>query len=123
MKVIIIPGPTDLKAVVDPENKGDYKGGLLIPGIYDDWPEAKEDGFTEIDVNGDTLRSLLVEISSRLNRNGIDQGPMCHITNDVKQAFEILINDKNYVLTPDGIETKLQRNDEVTIVEDVIGFC
>jgi hypothetical protein len=123
MKVAIIPGPTDLKAVIDPGDDVNFKPGLLIPGIYDDWPEARKDGFTKIEVNGDTLRALLIEISNRLNRNGVDVGPMCFRTNDVKQSFEILVNDKNYVLTSGGIDAKLQRGDEVTILEDVIGFC
>jgi hypothetical protein len=124
MKVVIIPGPTDLKAVVDPEEDMKKKvGSLLIPGMYDDWPEARESGFTEIDINGDTLRALLVEISNRLNRGGVDQGPMCFDTNDVKQSFEILVNEKNYVLISHGLDTRLQCGDEVTILEDVIGFC
>jgi hypothetical protein len=63
MKVAIIPGPTDLKVVIDPGDDVNFKPGLLIPGIYDDWPEARENGFMEMDVNGDTLRALLVEIS------------------------------------------------------------
>jgi molybdopterin converting factor small subunit len=109
--------------VIDPGDDVNYKAGLLIPGIYDDWPEAREDGFTEININDNTLRALLIEISNRLNRNGVDQGPMCSRTNDVKQSFEILVNEKNYVLTSHGLETRLQSGDEITILEDVIGFC
>lgn len=123
MKVVIIPGPTDLKAIVNPDEDVKAKSGLLVPGIYDDWPEARENGYTEMDINDDTLKALLIEISNRLNRNGVDLGPMCSRTNDVKQSFEILVNKKNYVLTSHGLDTRLQSGDEVTILEDVIGFC
>ena len=124
MRLVVIPRSTDLKVIVDPDGKVKEKtGSFLIPGIYDNWPEAREKGFTEIDIAGETLRALLVEISNKLNRGGVDLGPICSRTNDVKQSYDVFVNEKNYVLAPQGIDTILHSGDEVKIIEDTTGHC
>ena len=123
MKVVVVPRSTDLKIVVDPAGDVNMESGFIIPGVYDYWPEARDKGFMEIEIAGDSLRELLAEISNRYHRAGVDLGPICPITNDVKNTYDVYVNEINYVLTSRGLDTKLQKNDEVKIIEDTIGHC
>ena len=46
-----------------------------------------------MEIAGETLRALLVEISNRLNQSGVDLGPICSRTNDIKPAYDVFVND------------------------------
>jgi hypothetical protein len=121
LKVVVIPRTIDLKIVVDPVNGVNMETGLsVIPGAYDYWPEARDKGLVEMEIAGNTLRALLAEISERYHRSGINIGPICPVTNDVRNTYDVYVNDKNYVLTSHGLDTVLDKDDEVKIIEDTI---
>ena len=121
MKIVIIPRTIDLRILIDPVDGVNMESGLsVIPGSYDYWPEAKDKVFIEMEIAGNTLRAVLTEISDRYHRSGINVGPICPVTNDVKNTYDVYVNDKNYVRTPHGLDTILNRNDEVKIIEDTI---
>jgi molybdopterin converting factor small subunit len=121
MKIVVIPRTIDLRIIVDPVDGVNIESALsVIPGAYDHWPEAKDKGFVEMEIAGNTLRALLKEISDRYHRSGINIGPICPVTNDVKNTYDVYVNDKNYVRTPHGLDTILNKDDEVKIIEDTI---
>ena len=124
MKAMVILHPAKLKIIINPEGKPENSAGsVYLPGLYQPWPEARGQGFAEINVVGDTLRALLVEISSRYERTGIGYDLISPDNNDVKLDFNVLVNDKNYFLIPDGIDNKLKDGDVVKITENIIGLC
>ena len=121
MKVLVIPRTIDLRILIDPVDDVNIESGLsVIPGAYDYWPEARDKGFVEMEIAGNTLRALLTEISDRYHRSGINIGPICPVTNDVKNTYDVYVNDKNYVRTSQGLDTILNKDDEVKIIEDTI---
>jgi hypothetical protein len=121
MKVVVIPRTIDVRIIIDPVDELEIESALsVIPGAYDYWPEAKEKGFVEIEIAGNTLRALLTEISDRYHRSGINIGPICPVTKDIRNTCDVFVNDKNYVRTPRGLDTVLNKNDEVKIIEDTL---
>jgi molybdopterin converting factor small subunit len=124
MRVAIVPNFEQLKIVVNPDSKLTLEvGSSSLSTLYVPWPEAREIGFTEIDLEGDTLRALLAEIGTRYKQAGIDFEPICPITSNLKSDFDVFVNGKNYVLLTHGLEAKLKDGDEVKIMEDTLGHC
>ena len=123
MKVVLIPNPTDLKVIVDPGSYVPEKTGFIIPGMWAPWPEAQEKGFVEIDVAGDTLRALLVEITKQYKQAGVDYDPICPNKGDIKFDFDVLVNGKQYAVQSHGLDASLKTGDVVEVNEATIGFC
>jgi molybdopterin converting factor small subunit len=124
MRVAIIPIFDKLKVIVNSNvDLSSETNSSYLPGQFEAWPEARQKGFAEIDLNGDTLRVLLEEVGSRYKQVNVDFEPICPITNDVKLEYDVLVNGKNSALLINGLETKLQDGDEVNIEADVVGHC
>jgi molybdopterin converting factor small subunit len=124
MKAAIIPGFAALRIKVNP-NCEVTQGtcGSIEPGLYAPWPEAKKKGVVELEIEGETLRALLCEISKVYRQANVDFEPICPITNEVGFDFDVLINEKNYFTLAHGLDTKLKDGDEVKVKRDVIGHC
>jgi molybdopterin converting factor small subunit len=124
MRAAIVPHFEQLRVVVNPNGK--VTPEVVSPSLstlYAPWPDAQETGFTEINVEGDTLRALLAEIGARYKQAGVDFEPICPITSDLKLDFDVFVNGKNYVLSTHGLEVKLKDGDEVKILADTLGHC
>jgi molybdopterin converting factor small subunit len=124
MRVMIVPHFEQLRVLVNPDGKAAPEVSLSsLPTMYAPWPGAREKGFAEIDVEGDTLRALLVEITNRYKQAGVDFEPICPITHNLKLDFDVFVNGNNFVLLTHGLEAKLTDGDEIKIVEDTLGHC
>ena len=124
MKVAIVPCLEHLRVIVDSHGKvAPERSSPAISTLYAPWPDAREKGFTEIDVEGDTLRALLGEIGTRYKEENVDFEPICPITNDLKLDYDVFVNGKNFILLAHGLELKLGDGDEVKILADTLGHC
>ena len=124
MRVTVIPKFEKLEVIVNPN--GDVTPEICssyLPGLYVPWPDARQKGFVEIDLEGDTLRVLLAEVGIRYKQVNVDFEPICPVTNDLKLEFDVFVNGKNYALLTKGLETKLQDGDKVSIEPETIGHC
>ena len=117
MKVVIFPGLVELKIKVNPTKKVTREGlpYIVMPWMFAPWPEAKNKGVIEVELEGATLRALLNELSVLYKKAGVDFEPINSKTNDVDFDYEILVNGKKYVGLPQGLETKLRKGNEVVI--------
>jgi molybdopterin converting factor small subunit len=124
MKVAIVPRFENLTVIVDSHGKvNPERSSSAISTLYAPWPDAQEKGFAEIDVDGDTLRALLVEVGTRYKKVNVDFEPICPITNDLKLDYDVFVNGKNFILLAQGLEARLKNGDEVKIQADTIGHC
>jgi len=124
MKVAIIPHTEQLKIIVN--HKGEMAPetySSALPALYAPWPDAREKGFIEIEVEGQTLRALLAELGHRYKQVNVDFEPICPITDDLKFDYDVFVNGKNYVVLSHGLDAKLSDGDEVKVMEDTIGHC
>ena len=60
MMVAIVPHFEQLSVVVNPDGNlnPEVCSSSYVPGLYAPWPDARERGFTEIDVKGDMYLTL-----------------------------------------------------------------
>jgi molybdopterin converting factor small subunit len=124
MKVAIIPRGEQLKIIVNYNGETAIEtSASALPGLYAPWPDAREKGFIELEVEGQTLRALLAELGRRYKKVGVDFEPICPITNDLKFDYDVFVNGKNYVILSHGLDAKLSDGDEVKVVEDTLGHC
>lgn len=124
MKAAIIPHGEQLKIIVNPNGEGAIETSASgLPALYKPWPEAREKGFAEIEVEGQTLRALLAEVGHRYEQVDVDFKPICPITNDLKLDYDVFVNGKNYVTLSSGLDAKLSDGDEVKVTEDTLGHC
>ena len=124
MRVAIVPHFEQLRVLVNPNDKVTPEtDSPSLSTLYAPWPDAREKGFTEIDVEGDTLRAVLAEVGTRYKQANVDFEPICPITNDLKLDYDVFVNGKNYVLLTQGLEAKLRDGDEVKILADTLGHC
>jgi molybdopterin converting factor small subunit len=123
MRLAIVPDFEQLKVLVNHGGRVTPGSPSSLPGLYAPWPDARQKGFAEIDVEGDTLRALLAEVGSRYKQAGVDFEPICPITSDLKLDYDVFVNGKNYVLLNHGLESKLEDGDEVKITGDTLGHC
>jgi molybdopterin converting factor small subunit len=124
MRVAVIPQLDKLKVIVN--SSADLTSeicNVYLPDKYAPWPDARQKGFVEIDLEGDTLRVLLEEIGIRYKQVNLDFEPICRETNDLKQEYDMLVNGKNWALLTKGLDTKLQDGDEISIWADIVGYC
>ena len=124
MKVAIVPQLEHLTVIVDSHGKMlSERSSSAISTLYAPWPDAQEKGFAEVNIEGDTLRALLVEIGTRYKGANVDLEPICPLTNDVKMDYDVFVNGKNFVLLAQGLETTLNDGDEIKIQADTTGHC
>jgi molybdopterin converting factor small subunit len=117
MRVVIMPGFSELIIVANPTQEMTRKGmlSIVMPWLYAPWPNAKEKGIIEMDVSGDTLRALLVELTARYKEANVDFQPISPTTNDLDFDYDVLVNGKNYVALADGLDAKLKDDDTVIV--------
>ena len=117
MRVVILPGFSELIIVVNPTQEVTRKGmlSIVMPWLYAPWPNAKEKGIIEMDVNGDTLRALLVELTARYKEANVEFQPINPTTNDLDFDYDVLVNGKNYVALAKGLDAKLKDDDTVIV--------
>jgi hypothetical protein len=124
MRIAIVPHFEQLTVLVNYDGLVASKSPVSsIPGLFTPWPGAREKGFAEIEVEGDTLRAILAEVGSCYKQAGVDFEPICPITKDIKIDYDVFVNGKNYVLLDHGLESKLKDGDEVKIQADTLGHC
>ena len=117
MKVVIFPGLVELKIKVNPTKEITREGlpYIVMPWMFAPWPEAKNKGVIEVEIEGANLRALLNELSVFYKKAGVDFEPINPKTHDVDFDYEILVNGKKYVGLKRGLETKLRKGNEVVI--------
>jgi len=117
MRVVIIPGLTELRIKIDPIRKVTREGlpYILMPWMFAPWPEAREKGVVEITTRGETLRGLLTELSDQYKQANVDFEPINPKTGDVDFDYDVSINGKNYIGLSRGLDTKLRKGNEVVI--------
>jgi molybdopterin converting factor small subunit len=117
MKVAILPGFSELIVIINPAGKVTREGLLTInmPWLYTPWPEARESGVIELTMEGETLRELLTVLAERYRQAGVDFEPINPGTNDVDEDYDVLINGKDYVAIPHGLNAKLKDGDRVKV--------
>lgn len=117
MKAAIMPGFSELRIIVNPPGEASREGmlNLIMPWLYAPWPGAEKKGFAEIEVEGDTLRALLAELSEQYKQVNVDFDPFNPRTNDLDSDYDVLVNGKNYINLPGGLTAKLRDGDEVQV--------
>lgn len=124
MKVVIIPHSTELRIVVNPRGEITREAcSSIVPGLFAPWPDAKEKGIIEVEVEGETLRALLTKLTESYNKVNIDFQPICPVTNDVAFDYDVFVNGRNYVVLPHGLDAKPEDGDEITVKADTMGNC
>ena len=117
MRVVIIPGLVELRIKVNPPKEVTREGlpYIVMPWMFGPWPEDKNKGVIEIEIEGETLRALLTGLSDRYKKVNIDFEPINPRTNDIDFDYDIFMNGQNYVGLPQGLDKKLRRGDEVVV--------
>ena len=114
MKAVIEFGFSELVIKVNPTNKIMEKAITnVLPGIYAPWPEAKHKGTVELEIVGDTLRTLLTELCHNYQQVNSDFIPYDQNTNQVNLDYEVLVNGNEYSVF--GLDTKLKENDKIKV--------
>jgi len=117
MRVVIMPGFSELIIIVNPTQEVTREGmlSIVMPWLYAPWPNAQEKGIIEMEIDGDTLRALLAELSARYKEANIDFQPINPTTNDLDFDYDVIVNGKNYVALVDGLDAKLKDDDAVKV--------
>jgi len=117
MKVLIAPGFSELFITVNPSAEATRDGllNLHMPWLFAPWPEAREKGVAEMEVEGETLRALVTTLAEVYKKAGVDFEPINPRTNDMDEDYDVLINGKNYYTTPHRLDTKLVDGDRVKL--------
>ena len=117
MRVVIMPGFSELIITVNPTREVTREGmlSIVMPWLYAPWPNAQEKGIIKMEIDGDTLRALLAELSARYKEANIDFQPINPTTNDLDFDYDVIVNGKNYVALVDGLDAKLKDDDAVKV--------
>jgi hypothetical protein len=117
MKVAIMPGFLELNIVINPNKQVKRKSPPRtgVSQLYAPWPGAKRKGVIELEVEGETLRDLLVEIGNRYKKANVDFEPIDQQTNHLDSDYDVWLNQNKYATLADGLDTKLNDNDEVRV--------
>lgn len=124
MRIVIVPGFAALRITVNPD--GNVRGtsaSSFEPGMCAAWPEAKEKGFFEMEIEEGTLKAVLRKITEHCRQAQVDFEPLCFKTDDVSFDYDVILNGRNYVSLPSGLDTRLSDGDEIKVSADVIGHC
>jgi len=123
MKVALVPYFAKLRIIVGAKvGPGDVCTSYL-PGMYSPWPEAREKGYITLEVKGNTLRAVLAAVGKSYTKAKVDYEPICPITHQLKTDFDVLVNGKNYILLPEGLDSVLKAGDRLEIDSDTLGHC
>jgi molybdopterin converting factor small subunit len=121
MKIAIVPHFEQLKILVNDDGLAASANPVLaLHALFAPWPDSREQGFAELEVEGDTLRAILAEVGSRYKQAGVDFEPISPITKDIKPDYDVFVNGQNYVLLDNGLEAKLKGGDEVKVLSDTM---
>ncbi len=117
MKAVIMPGFSELLIVVNPTGEVTREGmlSIVMPWLYAPWPQAREKGVIELEIEGDTLRALLAGLSAQYQAAGVDFQAINPTTNDLDFDYDVIVNGKNYVALADGLDAKLKDDDAVKV--------
>ena len=117
MQVTIYPGFAELIIIVNPPVDFQLKEPptVIMPSLYAPWLDARDKGKVHLDIQGDTLRDLLSDITKQFQQANTDFMPIDPKTNDIDFDYDVLVNGKNYVSLPFGLDAKLKDLDEVRI--------
>jgi molybdopterin converting factor small subunit len=117
MNVSIMPGFSELIVRINPAEKVTREGllNIIMPWLYAPWPDAREKGVVELKVEGETTRALLTTLAEIYKQADVDFAPINPKTNDLDEDYDVLVNDKNYVTIPHGLDAKLRDGDEVKV--------
>lgn len=117
MNVSIMPGFSELIVRINPVEKVTREGllNIIMPWLYAPWPDAREKGVVELEVEGETTRALLTTLAEVYKQADVDFAPINPKTNELDEDYDVLVNDKNYVTIPHGLDAKLRDGDEVKV--------
>jgi molybdopterin converting factor small subunit len=117
MRAVIMPGFSELIIIANPTQEVTREGmlSIVMPWLYAPWPHAQEKGIIEMEIDGDTLRALLVELTARYKEANIDFQPINPTTNDLDFDYDVFVNGKNYVALADSLDAKLKDDDAVKV--------
>jgi len=117
VKAVIMPGFSELIIVVNPTQEVTREGmlSIVMPWLYAPWLYAQEKGIIETEVDGDTLRALLAELSAQYKAANVDFQSINPTTNDLDFDYDVFVNGKNYVALADGLDAKLKDGDTVKV--------
>ena len=117
MKIAIMPGFSELIVRINPVEKVTREGllNIIMPWLYAPWPDAREKGVVELEVEGETTRALLTTLAEVYKQADVDFAPINPKTNELDEDYDVLVNDKNYVTIPHGLDAKLRDGDEVKV--------
>ena len=112
-----MPGFSELIIVVNPTQEVTREGmlSIVMPWLYAPWPDAQEKGIIEAEIEGDTLRALLAELSAQYQAADVDFQPINPATDDLDFDYDVFVNDKSYVALAGGLEAKLKDGDTVKV--------
>jgi hypothetical protein len=117
MKAVILPGFFELIIEVNPSKEVTRKGLLdaTMPWEYAPWPEASKKGIAPIEFQGNTLKSLLIELGRRYAQAGVVFKPFVEETDQLDFDYDVFINDKDFITLSAGVDTILNPDDEVKV--------
>ncbi len=117
MKVVVMPGFSELIIKANPTGEVTREGmlNLNMPWLYAPWPEAKQKGIIKMEVAGDTLKALLIELGHRYQQAGVDFIPFNNEINQVDLDYDVIVNGKSFLSLPVGVDTVLKEDDEVKV--------
>ena len=117
MKAAIAPGFSELIITVNPAGELPREGllNLHMPWLFAPWPEVREKGVAEMDVEGESVRALLTTVAEAYKKAEVDLAPINPRTNDMDEDYDVFINDKNYITLPGRLDTKLEDGDRVKL--------
>jgi hypothetical protein len=117
MKIVMMPGFSELLIVVNPTREVTREGmlSIVMPWLYAPWPEAKKKGIIETEIEGETLRELLAGLAARYRQANVDLELINPKTNDLDFDYDVLVNDQNYVALAGGLDVKLRADDVVKV--------
>jgi hypothetical protein len=112
-----MPGFSELIVIVNPTQEVTREGmlSIVMPWLYAPWPQARQKGIIEMEIDGDTLRALLAGLTAQYQAAGVDFQPINPATNDLDFDYDVFVNDKNFVALAGGLDAKLKANDSVKI--------
>ena len=117
MRAAIAPGFSELIITVNPRGEVSREGllNLHMPWLFAPWPEAREKGLAELEVEGETIRALVTAVARVYKEAGVDFEPIDPRTNDMDEDYDVFINGKNYITVPGRLDTRLEDGDNVKL--------
>lgn len=117
MKVVVMPGFSELTITVGPETKPEPKApvSIIMPWLFAPWPEAQKTGRAPLELEGETLRALLNALSALYKQAGTDFEPVDPETDDMDFDYTVLVNGHDHATLAKGLDARLNEGDEVKV--------